>query len=219
MNRIQDIYNQLYKTYGELYWWPAESPFEVMVGAILTQNTNWKNVEKALSGLEGHLSPVGIRTMDKEALIDAIRPSGFYNQKADRLLRLTDWLAMYDDQLDSINEKSTEDLRKELLDINGIGRETADCILVYVFNRCSFVIDAYTRRLFDRLGFDVPKDYDRFQTMIEKALPRDYHWYNRYHGLIVECCKIHCKKKPLCEPCPLRGQCVYALETESDGMG
>lgn len=214
MNRILSIYKRLYNAYGELGWWPADSPFEVMVGAILTQNTNWRNVEKALVGLDGHLTPQRIREMDQEQLKDAIRPSGFYNQKTERLLRLAHWLEQYEDDLERINRKSTESLRQELLAINGIGRETADCILVYVFHRCSFVIDAYTRRIFERLGFNVPRTYDAFRQLIEEAIPKEVDIYNRYHGLIVECCKQHCRKTPLCEMCPLREICAYAKEKE-----
>lgn len=215
MNSIHAIYRQLYEAYGELHWWPAETPFEVMVGAILTQNTNWKNVEKALIGLKGNLSPEALRHMDKEGLKEAIRPSGFYNQKAERLLSLTQWLETYEDNLERIDAKPTQDIRAELLAIHGIGRETADCILVYVFKRCSFVVDAYTRRLFDRLGFQVPKDYDAFREQIEEALPHDNGIYNRYHGLIVECCKVHCRKKPQCDTCPLKDGCDYAKDNTS----
>jgi len=209
MLSFSEIYCILNETYGDLNWWPAESTFEMMCGAILTQNTAWSNVEKAMAGFEGKLSPEFIRSCALEELIEVIRPAGFFNQKAERLKRLAVWYGKYDDDDDKIGDISTSELRSELLALNGVGRETADSILVYGFERLSFVVDAYTRRLFSRLGYKLPDDYDDIRRMIEKETAADIKLYNQFHALIVEHCKRYCLKKPKCKECVFRESCLF----------
>jgi endonuclease-3 related protein len=183
--RLKDLYNQLLSVYGKQNWWPADSPYEVMVGAILTQNTNWKNVEKAISNLkrEDLLSPNAILETDNPKLETLIRPSGFFRQKAERLKLATEkWL-----ELERGNgELETVDLRNHWLSVKGIGPETADSILLYAFDRPVFVIDAYTRCFCDYFGLFSGKGYDEYQEFFESNLPEDVELYKEYHALIVE---------------------------------
>jgi len=203
---LNQLYDLLYNRYGNLGWWPAKDAYEMCVGAILTQNTSWSSVEKAMARFDGRLSPEFIRSVSDDELTQIIRPSGFFNQKAARIRALTAWLeglgcAPAECHL------STHELRCQLLDIKGVGRETADSILVYAFGRLSFVVDAYTRRLLTRLGYEVPSDYDDIRLMIESAVPEKLYIYNNFHALIVEQCKQHCLKKPKCTNCPLFNIC------------
>ncbi len=192
---------------GNKSWWQANSAFELMVGSILVQNTNWRNVDSALRNFEENLNPEFVLSISNEELAQVIRPAGFQNQKAKKLKALCEWFQIYNFDTEEVSKKSTTDLRKELLSIKGVGNETADAILVYVLNKTSFVIDAYTRRIFTRFGFDVPKNYDSFQKMIEEALPCDIITYDYYHGLMVEHAKGFCNKTPKCEDCPLGKKC------------
>ncbi len=213
--KMMELYNQFLFHYGNQDWWPADSPFEMMVGAILTQNTAWTNVEKAINNFEAELTPGLIRDINNEKLAEIIRPSGYHNQKAIKLKVLADWMADYDDDIDKIKSKSGETLRAELLGIHGIGRETADCILTYALDQPYFVIDAYTRRLFERIGIEVPVDYDDFRKMIEISIPKDLNLYNEFHALIVRHCKDYCQKTPKCEACFLqhcRGRRIFNIK-------
>lgn len=208
MISLTDLYSTLYSRYGDLGWWPAKDAYEMCIGAILTQNTSWSSVEKAIANFGDRLSPDYVNSISDEELTDIIRPSGFFNQKAERIRILTRWLAKYG--YDPANAAApTETLRSELLALKGVGRETADSILVYAFGRLSFVVDAYTRRLLGRLGYDVPQDYDDIRVMIEASIERELYLYNNFHALIVEHCKQHCLKKPRCEGCPLASHCVF----------
>lgn len=209
MLSLSEIYRILNDAYGSLNWWPAESTFEMMCGAILTQNTAWSNVEKAIAGFEGKLSPDFIRSCEAEKLAEIIRPAGFFNQKAVRLKRLAEWYGRYNDNNDNITEIPTAELRRELLALNGVGKETADSILVYGFERCSFVVDAYTRRLLGRLGYNLPEEYDDIRRMIENSIAHDIKLYNQFHALIVEHCKRFCLKKPKCSGCLLSENCLF----------
>ena len=209
MLSLSEIYRILNDAYGSLNWWPAESTFEMMCGAILTQNTAWSNVEKAIAGFEGKLSPDYIRSCTSEELIEIIRPAGFFNQKAVRLKRLAEWYGRYNDNNGNIAEIPTAELRRELLSLNGVGKETADSILVYGFERCSYVVDAYTRRLLGRLGYNLPEEYDDIRRMIEENIVSDNKLYNQFHALIVEHCKRFCLKKPKCSGCVLRKHCLF----------
>lgn len=204
---LPDLYTTLHAHYGNLNWWPAKDTYEMCVGAILTQNTSWSSVEKAIANFGGRLSPEYVNGLSHEELTEIIRPSGFFNQKAERICAVTEWLAQYGYEPDNAAHVSTAELRKQLLAIKGVGRETADSILVYAFGRLSFVVDAYTRRLLSRLGYDVPKDYDDIRRMIEAAIEQDIYLYNNFHAVIVEQCKQHCLKKPRCEGCPLLAVC------------
>ncbi len=147
--------------------------------------------------------------LSEPVLAEAIRPSGYYNQKTERLILFTRWFGGYGYDVDRLKEKPKDDLRAELLKLKGIGPETADDMLVYALEKASFVIDAYTRRFFERLGYDVPKKYESFQNMFESALEQDTVIYNHYHALIVEHAKRHCLKTPLCEGCPVRDDCSF----------
>jgi O-6-methylguanine DNA methyltransferase len=201
------IYNELLKYYGYRKWWPAKTDYEMMVGAILTQNTTWKNVEKAIDNLGDNLNPADILNMKNKVLSLLIKPSGYYNQKSTKLKALTRWYEGYKFNIELLKQKDIKNLRKELLKIHGVGRETADSILTYALKKPSFVIDTYTRRLFKRLGFIVPKDYDDFKNMIEGSIKSDLELYGEYHALIVEHAKNFCSKNPRCKGCPLEIYC------------
>lgn len=202
-----DIYRKLYKSYGPQSWWPARTRFEVIVGAILTQNTSWGNVKRALANLKKAkaLSPIRIRKIDEKHLASLIRPSGYYNLKAKRLKNFTAFLdSKYDLSLNKAASCKTARLRQELLGVSGIGPETADSILLYAFNRPVFVIDAYTKRVFSRHKiFDKNADYEKMQKFFMANLPRNVRLYNEYHALVVRLCKELCRKNPQCSLCPL----------------
>ena len=197
------------KRYGVQPWWPAESAFEVMVGAVLTQNTAWSNVEKAIDRLKasGRLSLPGVLECDHETLAEAIRPSGYFNIKARRLRNL----CVYLDQqggLDAFGILATADQRAGLLGVNGVGPETADDILLYALHRPVFVIDAYTRRLLHRLGLTRgDESYEELRSQFARALSGDVPLYQQYHALIVVHAKEVCRKTPDCGRCALSAQC------------
>lgn len=202
------IYRKLEDRFGPQRWWPAETSFEVMVGAILTQNTNWKNVERAIENLKqaGLMSPVAISECLHDKLAELIRPAGYFNIKADRLISLTRWFVFeYGGDLDRMFAESPEALREKLLAVRGVGPETADSILLYAGGISSFVIDAYTRRIFSRHGFCAPDaKYDELKEMFESNLPRDRQLFNEYHALLVALGKDYCRPRPLCDSCPAR---------------
>ena len=213
MKELLQIYNLLLKKYGRRNWWPARTPFEMMVGAILTQNTAWANVEKAMANFGVHLSPEFISSVPNEQLAQIIRPSGYHNQKAIKLKALTDWFAKYLYNIDKIMENDGQALRDELLAIKGVGRETADSILTYALNKPFFVVDTYTKRILHRVGYDITGTYDGLRLKIEENIPKDLYIYNEFHALIVEHAKRYCKKVPACGGCPLLSICqnVYLL--------
>ena len=198
--------------YGPQHWWPADSPFEVMVGAVLTQATAWTNVEQAISKLKDAdaLSPAAMRGMETDALAALIYSSGFYNAKAQRLKALVDFLGDgYGDDIDAMRLEDGAKLREELLAVRGIGEETADAILLYALGKPSFVIDAYTRRLFGRLGITPQSEaYSAYQRMFSDSLPPDTELFAEYHALIVQHCKEACRTTPACEGCCLREICM-----------
>ena len=208
---IPDIYDALLELYGPQNWWPADSPFEVMAGAVLVQSTAWRNVEHAIGNLRSSdsLSPAAIRGMSIDALEQLVRPSGFYRVKARRLRALCEYLGeRYVDSIEAMNERPTGELRHELLDIYGIGEETADDILLYALDRPIFVVDAFTRRIFSRLGWcRQDSTYSDLQRMFHDNLPRDVVLYNEYHALIVRHGNTTCRKKPDCGNCPLLSDC------------
>lgn len=208
MEGLMDLYERLLKAYGRRNWWPAKTPYEVMVGAILTQNTNWGNVQKAIANFGERLTPEFVAGVPLEELAEILRPSGYYNQKAIKLKALTEWFKKYNYDIERVREVDGEVLREELLAVKGVGRETADSILTYALNKPFFVIDAYTRRIFSRLGYQVPKDYDAFRLEIEDRLPKELELFNEYHALIVGHAVKHCKKKSNCADCPLEDRCL-----------
>lgn len=210
---LQDIFKRLLACYGPQYWWPAGEPFEVMVGAILTQQTTWGNAEKATSSLKKAkaLSPEAIRRLKLPEIARLIRPSGYYNAKALKLKSLARWLGeYYDDQLDKLSSSSTPELRQQLLSIHGIGPETADSILLYAAGKPVFVIDAYTRRILNRIGLAPHgNSYAAYQSLFMDNLPADARLFNEYHALLVHLAKDVCRKKPLCLKCCLNSICQY----------
>lgn len=201
------IYDKLFARYGDLNWWPAKTPYEVIVGAILTQNTAWINVEKAISNFGDNLNPEMITNAHINELVEIIRPAGFFNQKANYLKAITSWFAHYDFCIQSVKQKALDDVRSELLSVKGVGQETADSILLYAFEYPTFVVDAYTMRLCDRFSIDAGKGYSAVKAFFELNLPRDVEVYNNFHALIVINSKEHCRKKLSCEGCPLDGCC------------
>lgn len=201
------VYEALLAAYGPREWWPAKTPYEMMIGAILTQNTSWTNVEKAISAFGDRLCPEFVTKVELEDLAAIIRPSGYHNQKSLRLKELTKWYATYFYDIQLVKARTGESLRQELLAIKGIGPETADSILLYALDKEYFVIDAYTRRIFCRLGWQVPIGYDDFQGLITREIPRDLQLFNEFHALLVEHAKLHCRKKPICAGCPLAFRC------------
>ncbi|HCQ89529.1 MAG TPA: endonuclease [Clostridium sp.] len=207
MKELIQIYNLLLTAYGKRSWWPAKTAFEMMVGAILTQNTSWTNVEKAIANLGYNLSPEFIETVSNKELGEIIRPSGYYNQKAIRLKALTLWFKKYSYDIKNIKGIDGQVLRDELLEIKGVGRETADSILTYALNIPFFIVDTYTKRILYRLGYDIPKNYDELRVKIEESIPKNLYIYNEFHCLIVEHAKRYCKKSPNCRECPLESIC------------
>lgn len=214
---VEKLFELLSDEYGETHWWPGETPFEVMVGAILTQNTSWMNVERAISNLKrkGMMSPRSISKATEDELREAIIPSGFYRQKARYVAALARFLqANYSGRIDRMKSKETRVLREELLQLPGIGPETADSILLYSLGRPSFVVDAYTRRLLERLRIGHGKSYESVKAMFEAELQGDVHMYAEMHALIVLHCKEVCRREPLCAECILRTRCPSNREEE-----
>lgn len=206
---LWQVYRTLLATYGPQRWWPAEGPFEVVVGAVLTQNTAWTNVERAIDNLRGAgwLSPEDIAGMAPARLAELLRPSGYFNVKARRLQAVCAWL-LEQGGMERLAAVSTPRLRRALLTVNGVGRETADDILLYAFGRPVFVIDAYTRRLLGRMGLARPDaDYEELRGLFEEGLGRRSRLFNEYHALIVRHAKEVCRPRPRCDACPLRGRC------------
>ena len=208
---LQDIFDRILARYGNQRWWPADTPFEVMVGAVLTQATAWTNVEQAIARLKqaDALSPAAMRALDARELAALIYSSGFYNAKAQRLKALVAYLGdAYGDDIEAMRGEDGAKLRRELLAVKGIGEETADAILLYALGKPSFVIDAYTRRLTGRLGIAPNSEtYSAYQRMFADNLPRDTALFAEYHALIVQHSKEACRKTPLCEGCCLRDIC------------
>ena len=214
---LLDIYSRLYAAYGPQRWWPGGSPFEVVVGAILTQAAAWTNVEKAIDNLKaaGVLSPRGILETPVDKLARLVFPAGYYNAKARKLKAFVEMLfERHGGDLDRLFALPLPDLRRELLVTHGIGPETADAVILYAAGQPRFVIDAYTRRVFGRLGLAPAKDdYGSWQSMFEEALPPDAPLFNGYHALIDRHAKTYCRKEPLCGQCLLREVCPFGRLT------
>ena len=217
--KLLEIYRRLYAAYGSQHWWPAGSPFEVVVGAILTQSAAWVNVEKAIENLKaaGSLSPEGLLRVGIDDLARLIYPAGYYNAKARKLKAFLEMLFdRHGGELDSLFALPLPELRQELLATYGIGQETADSITLYAAHKPVFVIDAYTRRVFSRLGLVPAGDsYASWQAMFSEALPPDVQLFNEYHALIDRHAKTVCRKVPLCGQCCLRQICRLATADTS----
>jgi endonuclease III related protein len=206
-DRLIEIYDLLLERYGRRHWWPAETPFEVCVGAILTQNTNWGNVEKAIANLKrgGLLSPASLRELPVDMLSKVIRPAGFFNVKSARVKEFIAWLFdNYGGSVERMSGAQLPELREELLTVRGIGPETADSILLYACAKPSFVVDAYTKRLLSALGIISGREgYEEIRSLFMENLPPNVELYNEFHALIVQHAKEHCRKKPRCAGCAL----------------
>ncbi len=213
-SRLFDIFQLMTAYYGPLNWWPAESVYEVCIGAILTQNTAWINVEKAIDKLKeaGVLTQESLMQIDQNELALLIRASGFFTIKSERIKSFVQWLdSRFDGSLDKMFAGNWMELRRELLKVKGVGPETCDAILLYAGHKPSFVVDSYTNRLFHRLGLlDGKECYEEVRTIFMKSLPADVQLYNEYHAVIVEHCKRFCRKKPACSDCPLQSACGFA---------
>jgi endonuclease-3 related protein len=209
-SRLNAIYSKLYKAFGPQHWWPGETPFEVAVGAILTQNTNWGNVEKAIDNLkrEGKLNASSIRKITPERLAAMIKPAGYFNVKAKRLKHFVEFLwEEYGGRMAKMKEEEMDVImREKLLDVNGIGPETADSIILYALDKPVFVVDAYTKRVLSRHNIkDHDATYESFQELFHSNLKRDVRLFNEYHALLVRLAKEYCRTKPRCGECPLEG--------------
>ncbi len=207
--KLEKVYKTLYAHYGPQSWWPAKSRFEVILGAILTQNTNWKNVEKAIANLKDKnlLSSKALQKVSQKRLATLIRPSGYFNIKADRIKSFLHFLeSVYGGDLQRMFREKTGTLRKKLMSVKGVGPETADSILLYAGGRPVFVVDAYTRRILSRHGLcENGCDYDQMQTLFMENLTADTRMFNEYHALLVCVGKEYCIPQPDCSECPLQG--------------
>ncbi|MCL4373961.1 MAG: endonuclease [Candidatus Marsarchaeota archaeon] len=207
-----EIYRLLLKRFGFLNWWPGETSFEVLVGAILTQQTSWKNVEKAIASLkkEQCLSLECLASINIKSLEKLIRPSGYYKQKARRLKDICSSIKDEYGSIDKLFSLDAQALRKKLLSYKGIGNETADSIVLYAANKPIFVIDAYTKRIMRRINkMPIDISYDSLQEYFEKNVKRDLELYKDMHAQFVELGKSYCKTIPLCDNCPANNICAY----------
>jgi len=206
-NVLMEIYDRLLAHYGDPLWWPGNSPYEVISGAVLVQNTNWKNAQKAIANFNDRLLPQFVADAGMDELVEIIRPAGFYNQKAACLKAVTDWFGRYSYDVAEAQKQPLEGLRAELLAIKGIGNETADCILLYALGLPTFVIDAYTMRFCSRFPLDAGRGYMAAKAYFEANLSECEDVYNNYHALLVLNGQVRCKKHANCDGCPLQGLC------------
>lgn len=214
MGDLTPIYERLMGHFGRQHWWPARTPFEVVVGAILTQRTTWKNAESVVRRLKGAglLHPERLAKAPIDRVESLVRPAGFFRQKARRIIRMAQHLVeKHDGSLNSLFDQPTKEVRKELLALDGVGKETADSILLYVADKLVFPIDAYTRRILKRMGIVKDSCYDRIQAFFQENLPRDLAMYKEFRALIVKLGKENCKAvMPKCGSCPIRDLCHSA---------
>ena len=212
-----EIYELLLDRFGPQHWWPGDTQFEIIAGAILTQNTNWTNVEKAIANLKSadRLTPEGLYSLDPCQLGELIRPAGYFNIKAKRLKNFTNWLFdNYRGDLTNLESVNMNHLRAELLAIKGIGPETADSILLYAFERPIFVVDAYTARIAIRHELmEAGADYEQLRELFQSNLSEDVQLFNEYHALLVRLGKEFCKPKAKCPGCPLE-ELPHTLDIE-----
>jgi endonuclease-3 related protein len=215
--QLTEIYELLFNHFGPQYWWPGDTPFEIITSAILTQNTSWANVEKAIDNLKSAhlLTPEALRHLDTPQVAELIRSAGYFNVKAKRLKSFVDWLfEKYDGRLANLEIIDTEQLRTELLAVKGIGCETADSILLYAFGRPIFVVDAYTARIAIRHELiDPDADYEQLRGLFQSNLPDDVQLFNEFHALLVRLGKEFCRPNPKCRGCPLE-KLPHSLEQD-----
>jgi len=213
MNRAATIYELLLERFGPQHWWPAETPFEVIVGALLMPQTSWRNVEAAIRNLKGArmLAPAKIASAPLAQLTSLIRPAGLHRTKPRRLRDFCRHIMKAGGgDVAAFLDRDIGVLRAELLSLDGVGPETADSILLYAANRRVFVVDAYTRRVGRRVGLFDFDDYDAVKGYFEASVAADVGVYQEFHALIVELAKRNCRPRPLCDHCPLSGVCDYA---------
>ncbi len=205
--RLNEIYKCLWEAYSPQHWWPADTPLEVMVGAVLTQNTSWQGVQKAIANLKhnGMLESSKLQAIPTVELAELIRPAGYFNLKATRLKNLMELVeGNYAGDLKAMAQVDTAQLRNELLAVNGVGPETADSILLYAFRKPIFVVDTYTYRVMSRHGLiEEEVSYQALQDFFMQHLPLDVAMFNEYHALLVKVGKLYCRRKPRCRGCPL----------------
>ncbi len=205
--RLLELYRRLLNTFGPQGWWPGETPFEVALGAILTQNTNWQNVSRVIDALkaEGNLDPVRLGEMTEAELAKHFRPTGYYNLKARRVRNFLDFfVARFESSMQNMAEEDWEPLRDELLGLHGIGPETADSILLYALHKPTFVVDAYTFRILSRHGLAAdPCSYEELRQFFMDRLPPEVPLYQEFHALLVRLGKEFCRPQPRCLGCPL----------------
>ncbi len=215
---LAGFYRILEDHYGPTGWWPGDTDLEVIVGAVLTQNTAWTNVEKALENLkrDGNLTFRALVQMPERDLAQRIRPSGYFNIKAKRLKALLNHIhERYGGDLRRMRRRPLPTLRKELLAINGIGPETADSILLYALGKTTFVVDAYTRRILSRHGLtEADIGYEELKGIFETRFDVDRHFYKEFHALLVYLGKDFCRKVPRCEECPVASKYPPVISTE-----
>lgn len=206
---LKELYDRLWQAFGPQGWWPGETPFEVALGAILTQNTNWGNVARVITALkaEDAIDPRVLRELPESELARRFRPVGYYNVKARRVKNfLAFFAARYQDSMDKMALEELADLRPALLEIKGIGPETADSILLYALNKPTFVVDAYTFRILDRHGLAAEgSSYEELKGLFMDRLPPETAFFQEYHALLVRLGKEFCRPRPLCPACPLNG--------------
>lgn len=207
VDTLELFYKRLHEAFGPQHWWPGDTPLEIAIGAILTQNTNWANVEKAIHNLK-KTSALHVQTLHEmpvARLASLIRPAGYFNIKAKRLKAFIEFLMEdYRGSMKQMKNEDTDSLRKKLLSVHGIGFETADSILLYACSRPIFVIDAYTKRVLSRHGIMAHEaSYEAFQELFHSTIKREVRLYNEYHALVVRVGKTYCKPKPVCTGCPL----------------
>ena len=211
---LQEVYRRLMASYGPQHWWPAQEPFEVIVGAILTQSAAWNNVEKAIANLKsaGVLTVQAIGGLPLDRLARLVYPSGYYNAKTKKLKAFCQWLGQnFDNDLDRLFSGEVDHLRRQLLSVHGIGEETADSIILYAAGKPVFVIDAYTRRIMSRLGLTPDNNsYQAWQNLFMHHLSADARLFNEYHALLVRLGKEVCRRRPLCERCCLSDCCYHS---------
>ena len=218
---LLNIYRQLMARYGPQHWWPAQEAFEIIVGAILTQSAAWTNVEKAIINLKSAkaLSPPALRRLPLSEVARLVHPSGYYNAKALKLKSFAHWLGEHhDDNLSQLFANNTDHLRQQLLSVHGIGLETADSIILYAAGKPIFVIDAYTRRIINRIGLTPDShSYAAYQALFMDNLSPDTQLFNEYHALLVCLGKDVCRSHPLCQQCCLDNICqtCFSLDASS----
>jgi len=215
--KLSLVYERLLAHFGKQGWWPAETAFEVIVGAILTQRTSWRNTAKAIERLKdlGFMEPKRLAEAEPAEVADLIKVSGFYSEKAQRLIATSKQIVAYGG-LERLFDRTTDELRRLLLGWRGIGPETSDAILLYAADRLSFPVDAYTLRMVARLGFK-ERRYIEVKTLFEATMPRDLNTYKEFHALIDALGKTYCKAKPKCKDCPLQELCNF-LEVSKEPL-